>query len=92
MDPQTFEQEEVSADLFGSAAAFLLPDITVTLNFAPDGKAVSGMWQDLISNTKESCPNDELSTFHPHPKLNRLPSTTAMRAYNCALPDADVSL
>jgi len=58
MDPQTFEQEEVSADLFGSAAAFLLPDITVTLNFAPNGKAVSGMWQDLIFNPKETCLND----------------------------------
>lgn len=45
MDPQTFEQEEVAADLFGSGAAFLVPDITVTLNFAPDGKAVSGVLQ-----------------------------------------------
>ena len=43
MDPQTFEQEEVAADVFGSAAAFLVPDITVTLNFAPDGVAVSGV-------------------------------------------------
>lgn len=43
MDTKTFEQEEVSVELFGSAAAFLVPDITVTLNFAPDGKAVSGV-------------------------------------------------
>ena len=43
MDPQTFEQEEVAADMFGSAAAFLVPDIIVTLNLAPDGKAVSGV-------------------------------------------------
>ena len=42
MDPQTFEQEEVAADMFGSAAAFLVPGTTITLNIAPDGKAVSG--------------------------------------------------
>jgi len=92
MDPQTFEQEEVSADLFGSAAAFLLPDITVTLNFAPNGKAVSGMWQDLIFNPNEICLNDELSKFYPHSKLNRLPRTILLRAYKFVLPNSDLSL
>ena len=53
MDPQTFEQEEVAADMFGSAAAFLVPDITVTLNIAPDGKAVSGV-QHAISTPLHS--------------------------------------
>ncbi len=47
MDPQTFEQEEVAADIFGSAAAFLVPDVTVTLNIAPDGEAVSGVQHAL---------------------------------------------
>ena len=42
MDPDTFEQEEVPAELFGSGAAYLAPDANVTLLFGPDGKAVSG--------------------------------------------------
>ena len=42
MDPQTFEQEQVAAELFGKAAAYLVPGVTVTLNFGPDGKAISG--------------------------------------------------
>ena len=42
MDPNTFEQEEVPAELFGSGAAYLAPDASVTLLFGPDGKAVSG--------------------------------------------------
>ena len=92
MDPQTFEQEEVSADLFGSAAAFLLPDITVTLNFAPDGKAVSGMWQDLISNAKETCLNDELPGFIPCPELKWLPRIILLVAYNCVLHSSNLSL
>ena len=42
MDPNTFEQEEAPAELFGSGAAYLAPDANVTLLFGPDGKAVSG--------------------------------------------------
>ena len=48
MDLQTFEQEEVAASMFGSAAAFLVPDTTVTVNFAPDGRAVSGVQHALM--------------------------------------------
>ena len=49
MDLQTFEQEEVAASMFGSAAAFLVPDTTVTVNFAPDGRAVSGVQHALMA-------------------------------------------
>ena len=42
MDPNTLEQEEVPAELFGSGAAYLAPDASVTILFGPDGEAVSG--------------------------------------------------
>jgi hypothetical protein len=42
MSLDTFEQLAVPAHLFGSAAAFLSPDFTVTLNSTEDGRIISG--------------------------------------------------
>ena len=65
MDPQTFEQEEVAADLFGSAAAFLVPDIIVTLNLAPDGKAVSGVRHATLTQSHSwPCNSVRPERFH----------------------------
>jgi hypothetical protein len=42
MSPDTFEQTAVPEHMFGDAAAFLAPDMRVTLNFAGDGQPLSG--------------------------------------------------
>ena len=56
MDPNTFEQEEVPAELFGSGAAYLAPDASVTLLFGTDGKALSGGQAIACSQARRQCP------------------------------------
>ena len=42
MSPETYEQITVPEHLFGSAAAFLVPDMAVTVNSTEDGQHLSG--------------------------------------------------
>ena len=42
MSPDTFEQTAVPEEMFGDAAAFLAPDMRITLNCADDGQPLSG--------------------------------------------------
>ncbi len=42
MSPATYEQITVSEQLFGSAAALLVPDMAVTINSTEDGQHLSG--------------------------------------------------
>ena len=42
MSPETYEQITVADHLFGSAAAFLMPDMAVTINSTEDGQHLSG--------------------------------------------------
>ena len=42
MSPETYEQITIPEHLFGNAAAFLVPDMAVTINSTEDGQHLSG--------------------------------------------------
>lgn len=68
MEPNTFEQIEVSKDLFGKAAAYLKDEMRVTLQYY-DGRAVSGSVPPRVTCTVvEAQPNTKGLTAQPQYK------------------------
>eukprot|EP00262_Sarcandra_glabra_P004054 TRINITY_DN15033_c0_g1_i2.p1 TRINITY_DN15033_c0_g1~~TRINITY_DN15033_c0_g1_i2.p1 ORF type:complete len:173 (-),score=33.51 TRINITY_DN15033_c0_g1_i2:340-858(-) len=68
MEPKTFEQMEVSKDLFGKAAGYLKDDMTVTVQFY-DGKPMSASVPQRVTCTVvEAQPNSKGLTATPQYK------------------------